>query len=72
MQLHEQLRVALAASDMRQRELAQRVGIDEASLSRVLSGKQTASASTLTKIVLALHGLSDITTETNQRPEVAA
>ena len=72
MQLHERLRVAMATSDMRQRELAQRVGIDEAYLSRVLSGKQTAPHRLLVRLVLALHGLSDTATETNQRPEVAA
>ncbi len=72
MQLHERLRVAMATSDMRQRELAQRVRIDEASLSRILAGKRTAPPATLARLVLAIHGLSDTTTETSERPEVAA
>ena len=71
MQLHEQLRVALATSDMRQRDLARRLGLDEGYLSRILAGKQPPPPATLVRLVLALHGL-DTTTETNQRPRVAA
>ena len=71
MQLHERLRVAMATSDLRQRELAQRVGIDETSLSRILAGKRPAPPATLVRLVLAIHGL-DTTTEPAQRPKVAA
>lgn len=48
------LRLYLKSAGMKQRDLAQRIGVSEAALSKVLSGKQTMTAAVALSIAEAL------------------
>ncbi len=68
MQLHERLRVTMALYNVRPRELARRVGLDEGYISRILAGKQACPPATLTRLIMAIH--ADVLRE--ERPKAAA
>ena len=52
--LADQVRAAIAASDLSQYEIAKRSGVDEASLSRFMNGKGSLSFASLEKIAPVL------------------
>ena len=59
MAFHDNLKRALEVKGVSQRELANRTGITESSISRYCSGEREPRTYTLSKIALALHMTTD-------------
>lgn len=57
---HVALRVRLAAAGLKQYTLAQRLGMAESVLSRILTGRKTADADTLARIGAAIDELAAV------------
>lgn len=59
MNIGEKIEKLLKKENISQRELANRIGIDESNMSRIIKGERTPKSDTLANIATALHTTSD-------------
>ena len=59
MKIGEKIKELLEQSNITQRDLAATIGIDETTLSRIISGEREAKADTISNIATALHVTTD-------------
>ena len=59
MEIGKRIEKVLENSNMTQRDLANRIGVDESTVSRIIKGERTPKSEVLANIATALHTTSD-------------